>query len=57
MAELAGIRREPPAQPPAHAKRIVAAAKPADAPAADLYAVETVANGKVTTAKFRVNPE
>jgi pilus assembly protein CpaB len=57
LAELAGIHREPPAQPPAPAKRIVAAAKPAGAPAADLYAVETVANGKVTTAKFRVNPE
>src|SRR6266850_4114844 len=47
MAELAGIHREPPVQPqPAHAKRIVVGAKPADAPAADLYVVETVANGK-----------
>jgi pilus assembly protein CpaB len=56
MAELAGIHKESPAQPPAHAKRTVAAAKPADAPAIDLYAVETVANGKVTTAKFPGKP-
>lgn len=58
MAALAGIHKEPPAQSqPARAKRVVPAAKPADASAADLYVVETVANGKVTTAKFPVNLE
>jgi len=59
MAELAGIHKEPPAppQPQPAPKRVVAAAKPAVAPAAVLYVVETVANGKVTTAKFPANPE
>jgi Flp pilus assembly protein CpaB len=61
MAELTGIPKAPPVEPqPARAKRIVAAAKPAVAPAvrlSDLYVVETVANGKVTIAKFPVNPE
>jgi len=58
MAELAGTHKEPPAQPqPAHATRIVVAEKPAGARAAELYVVETVANGKVTMAKFPANPE
>jgi hypothetical protein len=61
MADLSGIHKAPPVQPqPAHAQRIVMAAKPTEAPKvrlSDLYVVETVANGKITMDKFPVNPE
>jgi pilus assembly protein CpaB len=54
MAELMGNRKMPAAQPETtRPKRVVAAGPKAP----EAYVVETVANGKVTIAKFETNPE
>jgi len=60
MADLAGIQK-PPQRPPeaARPRRAATVVKPPDsslAKPADSYVVETVANGKVTIAKFQINP-
>ena len=56
MAELIGVRKMPPPQPEtAHPKRVAAAAAVVKPP--EPYLVETVANGKVTTATFPANHE
>ena len=54
MAALTGVQKAMPAlrSEPSHAKR-AAVVKPAP----DAYVVETVANGKVTVAKFQIIPE
>jgi len=60
MADLTGIQKTPPPQPEtARPRRAAAVAKPPDSPMvkpADSYVVETVANGKVTIAKFQIHP-
>ena len=60
MAELTGIQKAPPPQPKtARSTRVAAVVKAPDAAlkAPDPYVVETVANGKVTIAKFPVSPD
>ncbi len=60
MAELTGNRKLPPTEPEvARPRRATAAAKSPEVAVkrTAAYVVETVANGKVTTATFQVNPQ